>query len=980
MRRKANFSERLFALLINQHRLWGTVLTPYIIAKEEGSHYYIPEECLSPYPSPATQSSLNEYQNEIIDLANRFSDRNLHSLFSREKNVVEFLDRVSDDRFNKHIKPFIEDKLFRILEIVRDKNIPVYRQKTGSVNLHQEDRVKLINENAIPVFSFELRDEGSIYRLALEIKGSRVELRNRDIEVLSNLPAALRIEDEIIFPHKLEAKKLLPFFKKEEINIPPGRLREYYSGFVLSVVNSYRVNAIGFEIIDNEAQKKARVILEHGIRNIPSLILKFRYEDVDIYSGSPEKSFTKFKPDGNIFRFFRYRRDDIWESSVIDFLQHLGYYSEDNINFTCICDSSNTGNELYSLIESLNNNSAELKSMGIEVVTGSVDNNYYLDNLDFTIESDIENDWFDLKAFVQLGDSRIPFTSFRKHILAGNREYTLSDGRILIIPEGWIERYKSLFELGVEAGNTLKIHKQHFSLLNDAFDKDECSICKKLEQLVIPRKFPQYKTPAGLRAELREYQKEGLNWLLFLQESKLGGCLADDMGLGKTLQTLSMLQYNKENIFPGKGANYIKSDQLNLFQEDENRLTSLLVVPSSLVHNWLNEIKKFTPGIRVYQHMGHNRRKVFSNFNNVDIIISSYHTVRQDIELISDYNFFYTILDESQLIKNPASQVYKAVSRIKSDHRLVLTGTPVENSLTDLWTQLNFVNPGILGSNKYFKKEFALPIEKEGKEDKELKLRKLIRPFILRRTKEQVARDLPAITRQTVFCDMSEEQSTIYEEEKNSIRNTILDSADNKASQKSAIMVLQGLMRLRLISNHPVLTDNSYRGSAGKFETVLEDIRSVVSEGHKILVFSSFVKHLEVFAEAFRKEKRIFSMLTGRSADREAVIKEFQSGTNSNIFLISLKTGGVGLNLTSADYVFILDPWWNPAAELQALNRAHRIGQDKNVFVYNYISTGSIEEKILRLQEKKSRLAETFISSSNPLKDLDIKELFELIG
>jgi SNF2 family DNA or RNA helicase len=227
---------------------------------------------------------------------------------------------------------------------------------------------------------------------------------------------------------------------------------------------------------------------------------------------------------------------------------------------------------------------------------------------------------------------------------------------------------------------------------------------------------------------------------------------------------------------------------------------------------------------------------------------------------------------------------------------------------------------------------------------------------------------------------MSEEQSTIYEEEKNSIRNTILDSADNKASQKSAIMVLQGLMRLRLISNHPVLTDNSYSGSAGKFETVLEDIRSVVSEGHKILVFSSFVKHLEVFAEAFRKEKRIFSMLTGRSADREAVIKEFQSGTNSNIFLISLKTGGVGLNLTSADYVFILDPWWNPAAELQALNRAHRIGQDKNVFVYNYISTGSIEEKILRLQEKKSRLAETFISSNNPLKDLDIKELFELIG
>ena len=977
---RINISERLFAVLINQHRYWGTVITPYIIIKEEGSHYYIPEECLSPYPSPESQSTLNEYENEIIELANRFSDRSLHKIFSKEKNVIEFLERISEDKFEKHIKPYIEDKLFRILEIVRDNDIRLYRQKTGSVNLHQEDRIKLINEAAIPVFSFNLKDEGSSYRLAIEINGSTVELKNRDIEVLSNNPAAIRIEDDIIFLKNLEAKKLLPFFKKDEIVIPSSHIMDYYSGFVLSVVNNYRVNATGFEIIDKEPERKARVYIEHGIRNIPSLVLKFSYEDIEIYTSSNEKNFTKFDPSGSSFRFLKYRRDISWESSIIDFLQQLGYYTDDNINFTCICNKSGAHSELYSLIETLNNNSTELQSMGIELIAGSIDNNYYLDTYEFRVESEFENDWFDLKAYVQIGENKIPFTSFRKHILDGRREYTLHDGRILIIPDSWFERYRSLFELGMESDNILKIHKQHFSIIDDAFNEGECNTCKKLEKLVFPRTLPEYNIPTGLNARLREYQKEGLNWLLFLQESNLGGCLADDMGLGKTLQTLAMIQYNKENIFAGKRGDDKAPDQLSLFLEEESKLTSLLVVPSSLVHNWANEIIKFTPGLRVYEYIGNNRRKEISYFNDFDLVISSYHTVRQDIDIISEYNFFYAVLDESQLIKNPASQVYKAASRIKSDHRLVLTGTPVENSLTDLWTQLNFVNPGILGNLKYFKKEFAIPIEKEGNQDKEIKLRKLIRPFILRRTKEEVASDLPAVTRQTVYCDMSDEQASIYEEEKNSIRNTILDSIEGSDNDKSAIMVLQGLMRLRLISNHPVMNDSSYPGSAGKFETVLEDIRSVVSEGHKILVFSSFVKHLEIFAETFRKENRAFSMLTGRSTDRESVINEFQSGTGTNIFLISLKTGGVGLNLTSADYVFILDPWWNPAAELQALNRAHRIGQDKNVFVYSYISINSIEEKILRLQEKKSKLADAFISSNNPLKDLDIKELFELIG
>jgi len=271
-------------------------------------------------------------------------------------------------------------------------------------------------------------------------------------------------------------------------------------------------------------------------------------------------------------------------------------------------------------------------------------------------------------------------------------------------------------------------------------------------------------------------------------------------------------------------------------------------------------------------------------------------------------------------------------------------------------------------------------LNKLGDDEKEVKLRKIIKPFILRRTKEMVAPDLPPITEQTVFCDMTEEQNKLYDEEKSAVRNSILKNIESNGLEKSAIVVLQGLMKLRQISNHPLMTYDDYAYGSGKFETVLQDMESVISEGHKILVFSSFVKHLELYAGEFKKKRIRFTMLTGASTNREKIVNSFQNDDENKIFLISLKAGGVGLNLTAADYVFILDPWWNPASEVQAMSRAHRIGQDKSVFVYRYITSNSIEEKIVRLQEKKSKLADTFISSNNPLKDLDLQHILDIIG
>jgi SNF2 family DNA or RNA helicase len=310
----------------------------------------------------------------------------------------------------------------------------------------------------------------------------------------------------------------------------------------------------------------------------------------------------------------------------------------------------------------------------------------------------------------------------------------------------------------------------------------------------------------------------------------------------------------------------------------------------------------------------------------------------------------------------------------------VLTGTPIENSLIDLWAQINFLNEGLLGNFSYFRNEYVLPIELKRDEEKKEKLKQLIRPFILRRTKQQVAKDLPEITEQFIYCDMSEQQMKYYDEEKSKARNYIFENIDQVGIEKSSFMILQALTKLRQIANHPKLVDEDYKHDSGKVKEVVRNMIQVADEGHKVLVFSSFVKNLELYREVLEKKGFEYCILTGETQDRQKIVEIFQNKDSVRFFLISLKAGGVGLNLTAADYVFMLDPWWNPAVEAQAINRAHRIGQQNKVFVYRYISTHTIEEKIQRLQAKKSKLAEELINDNNPFKSFTpekLKELFE---
>jgi SNF2 family DNA or RNA helicase len=608
-----------------------------------------------------------------------------------------------------------------------------------------------------------------------------------------------------------------------------------------------------------------------------------------------------------------------------------------------------------------------------------------LGKYDLKINVDNKIDWFDIEMMVKIGDWTIPFVRFKRHILSRLREFRLPDGEIFILPESWFAKFSELLSFGKTEANRVVIRPCHFMLLTDEISSVNSVLQEKIKALV-SRSMVIQDIPQNLNAQLRNYQHDGFNWLYHLWQNRMNGCLADDMGLGKTLQTLVLLLKLKRSAGNDSYPYTDSKGQLSLFQKQEpehseHQPASLIVLPVSLMHNWENEIRKFAPSLKVYSYSGVKRRETYDLaklIHQCDIILTTYGTVRNDADVLSKYTFFYLILDESQNIKNAESKSYRAVISLQSRHRLALTGTPIENSLSDLWSQMNFLNPGQLGSYKFFRENYLLPIEKEHNPEVSASLNRLIEPFILRRTKEQVEEDLPPVMEETLTIEMTSQQMELYESEKSSVRNYLLQNLEELEPRNTTFIVLQALTRLRQIAIHPRLIDQSSEIESGKFNEIISMLEILVAENHKILVFSSFVKHLNLLDETCRKMKWGYCRLTGQTTDRKSVIEEFQSGHDKNIFLISLKAGGVGLNLTAADYIFIIDPWWNPASEMQAISRAHRIGQHKKVFVYRFISENSIEEKIQLLQEKKAALANEFINRNDPFAIFGKEELIQL--
>ncbi len=558
-------------------------------------------------------------------------------------------------------------------------------------------------------------------------------------------------------------------------------------------------------------------------------------------------------------------------------------------------------------------------------------------------------DWFDLQIEIKFGDLIANLQDVQKAIKKGETMVALSDGSMGIIPEDWLTKFGMVMKMGHAKSGSLKISKMHFTVVDElhSFIKDDDLLRELAEKKEKLRNIENIKPETkieNINATLRPYQLSGFEWMQVLNELGWGGCLADDMGLGKTLQVITFLNHLKKS------------------NPDS---THLVVCPTSLIYNWENEILKFCPSLRYHIYYGTERELNETHFADYDVIITSYGIMRNDIKELTQFLFHYIILDESQYIKNPDAQISKAVQVLRAKNKLIMSGTPVQNNTYDLYAQMNFLNPGLLGNREFFRTEFATPIDKNGDKDKVNDLRKLIFPFMLRRTKEQVATDLPDKTETILWCEMASEQRLVYEQYKNYYRDKLLSKIDEVGMKNAGIYVLEGLLRMRQICDSPeLLKDEEVETKQSvKIEELLRELKENTGN-HKVLVFSQFTEMLKLIRTELEKEKISFLYLDGSipAATRKKWVDQFQTDDTVKIFLISLKAGGVGLNLTAADYVYLVDPWWNPAVEEQAIDRTHRIGQANKIFAYRMICKDSVEEKIMKLKERKKGISTELIS------------------
>ncbi|MBN2520956.1 MAG: DEAD/DEAH box helicase [Bacteroidales bacterium] len=982
-----NQNNKKIIFTVVEHRLLGILINSYVVNINKNQAFYTTSDNLLKSKIGYYTNYLNDLEKEIIGIIDEYNENTIFKIFSKNKNSKEFYEKIDKQLIENRIRPYIEKRLARIIDLlIQNKNQLFYKEKKYST-IHTEDEIILEENFALAVFNFNKKHDCSEYFLSININGKELKLINRKISVISNDPCIIIIDNHLFRIKDIDAKKLLPFFNKNYVIIPKSFENKYFKTFILNSIKNFQVKAQGFAIYDIEPEKEAILSIGENLNTDPVLFLNFKYNTHQIKPSDNIEVFVDFYENDNNYEYKRYKRDLNWENNIISSLLDIGLENSKRDYFTLNENISEA--ELYGYISWFNKNQGEINKLGIVTSQHFISTKFYKGEIKLDFKISKKNDWFDIYALVKFGEFLIPFVKLKKYILNNIREFELPNGEIAILPMEWFSKYKDIYQFGKVEHENIKIKNFYSPLLKKKIDGIDQKYFDEYIELVNVENLRRIKIPENLDTVLRKYQVIGYKWMINLQKNRLGGCLADDMGLGKTIQTLAVLQNSKEKIQTKidekirkkySGEPTLFADSFFYDQKSALSPTSLIIAPASLVHNWENEIQKFTSELRVYKFTGSNRTKQQFDFQFYDIIITTYGLARNDIDVLQNFYFHYIILDESQIIKNPASKIYKAILKLKSEYKLVLTGTPIENSLIDLWSQINFLNRGLLGGLNFFKSEFINPIEKNNSVEIMEKLQLLIHSFILRRKKEEVARDLPPVTEQVLYCDMTEDHMKIYQEEKSKIRNLILENVDKDGLHKSAIIILQGLSKLRQLACHPKFIEADYIGNSGKFEEIIHHLNNIIAEGHKLLIFSSYIKHLSLIETYLKQNDINYSILTGQSTNRKQIIDDFQNDARNKVFLITLKAGGVGLNLTAADYVFIIDPWWNPASEEQAISRAHRIGQDKNVFIYRFITTNTIEEKIQILKEKKSGMANLFINSNNPFKGIDekqVKELFE---
>lgn len=946
-----------------EHELLGFLFECYIVQVNSLGKLTLQHQNVSLKNAKDFATGLDDKDFELIKLIDKIQPESIHTKFGEKKLKTNdyFLKIYDKAKGNEDLQDVIEDYLEKykaqIMELLYEKR--VFIMGTDGEPTWRE--VVVEEDKATVLFHFYRNEVNTHYLPTLKHHGSKVEFQYKNAKLICNKPAWLLCDEKIYtFEKDVEGSKLKPFLNKKFIEIPRRIEQDFFQKFGKNLIASFDVYAKGFDIKVESAMPVAILTFSElqTVNSSPSLFgnvaedeyeelqdskmvfeLQFGYGTEFFPADKPEPTIVRYEPTNDTPSFYKIKRDLVWEKAKLEFLRNLDFELK---NAKRVLKKS----ESFSWLAS---NRDKLEIEGIVTRQNPKDNKRYFtgtSKIDIEINENI--DWFDIRAIVQFGDYKVPFYYLKSLILKKQKEFKLPNGEVAVIPEEWFTKYSELFAF-IDNGESEvhKLKKYHIALVQELSEDSlaKVTMSRKLQQLKDFEEIDEVALPATFKGVLRPYQQAGYNWMHFLNRFKFGGCLADDMGLGKTVQTLAFL-LSQQNI------------------DSDKRNTSLLVVPTSLIYNWELEASKFAPSLKILVYSGTLRNKNIERFNQYDLVITSYGIVRLDEELLQKFFFHYAILDESQAIKNPSSGTAKAVKILSSRFRLILTGTPIENSTLDLWSQMTYLNPGLLGSQSFFRDEFLNPIEKKGDQEKSKRLFALIKPFVLRREKKQVAKDLPEKIESIRYCDMTEAQEKLYEETKSFFRNKILEQ-DTEAAKtgQQQIILLQGLTKLRQIANHPLMIDEEYDGGSGKLEDVFYMLEEAMSENHKVLVFSQFVKHLNIFRGYLESKSINYTYLDGQTRDRQEQVEEFQKNADIKIFLISLKAGGVGLNLTAADYVFILDPWWNPAVEAQAVDRAHRIGQDKTVFTYKFITKNSVEEKILLLQNKKKALAGELIAN-----------------
>lgn len=898
---------------------------------------------------------LTVFYKKILNLAERLTPQKLALKFNPNPRKPLPLSKILEDKnLKKSVEKFVHTEVDKLLILAKEHNLPLSRNLT-SKGIADDFLIKFSEDSLEPQLFFERTDLGVRYRLRLRSGGESWEVSKRKVIPLTNHPAWILVENQLFYVENFGGKLINPFRKKNELQIPEKNVKEFFKKIILKQARNMDIETKGFGVVKNQKLQACELKLtDDFISGNHGVAMHFIYPDATFQWNDPKQKKTELETDEN--------------SNAISIRQTIRNAEEEAVFIKKIAQRGlvTAGSNLFQLPEKkddsfalpewLRHNGATLQEEGFTLKNIQIGTRKIIDAEPVLLQQVRQGvDWFDIFIEVKIGSFQIPFSNLIDNILSGNRYYRLPGDVYFIIKEEWLSRFDFLIKFGKKEGEGMRLSKNHYEVLQLL----ELDIDAAVENINDGKKHDEtadFELPETLKATLRPYQKAGVNWLLSHFVKKNGACLADDMGLGKTLQTIAVLLFAKER----------KKTPLN----------ALIILPASLVFNWENELKKFAPSLTVYRHTGSKRFKDYRLFSRNDITLTTYQTALIDSEILQKIDFDFIVLDEGQYIKNSNSKVFKAINKMTAKNRISLSGTPIENSLSDLWSQMQFINPGHLGSLSFFQKEFIHPIEKQANEKRKAQLRLLVSPFLLRRKKEEVAKDLPDLEVQIFYSEMTPEQKKIYEEEKSKARNVLLDNfSENNFEYQS--LVLRTLLKLRQLVNHPKLVFDDYEGGSGKFNDISEHFDLVQNSGHKALMFSSFTKYLDLFDLDFGKKKLPFSRLTGQTsqARRQEEVKKFQTMEDVRAFLISTKAGGTGLNLTAADYVFLMDPWWNPAVESQAIARAHRIGQTKKVIAVKFITKDSIEEKILALQERKSALAEDILAGNKKGKlsreDLD---------